>query len=107
MWRHVAPLAEPELIAPRAGHCAVALDDERMWVFGGRGDRGRYFHDAFVLRLPRPAPIDPRIDPNQKERRRLERLREPAWVAVPENGGEAPEPRCAAAAERWARWAGW
>ena len=73
VWRHVAPLAEPELIAPRAGHCAVALDDERMWVFGGRGDRGRYFHDAFVLRLPRPAPIDPRIDPNQKERRRLER----------------------------------
>ncbi len=100
VWRHVAPLAEPELIAPRAGHCAVALDDERMWVFGGRGDRGRYFHDAFVLRLPRPAPIDPRIDPNQKERRRLERLREPAWVAVPENGGEAPEPRCAAAAAR-------
>lgn len=100
VWHRVDPRAEPSLVSPRAGHCAVALDDERMWVFGGRGSRGRYFNDVAVLRLPRPAPIDPRLDPNKKELRRLNQLREPAWVEIADNGGEAPDPRCSAAAQR-------
>ena len=43
----------PESPCARYGHCAVSLDDETMWVFGGRGTNGLYLNDTFLLNVPK------------------------------------------------------
>ena len=44
--------SEPPGPAARYGHAAVSLDDNTMWIFGGRGPGGAIFGDTWVLELP-------------------------------------------------------
>ena len=53
-WRRGEVFSQvPDDPRARAGHCAVALDDETMWIFGGRGSNGAFFGDCFLLRVPK------------------------------------------------------
>ena len=50
-WRRVTVTGSPP--APRAGHCFVAVSDDEIVTFGGRGAGGRVFDDVHFLTCAR------------------------------------------------------
>mmetsp|Transcript_9027 Transcript_9027/g.34062 ORF Transcript_9027/g.34062 Transcript_9027/m.34062 type:complete len:1061 (-) Transcript_9027:22-3204(-) len=50
-WWKVASQSGPQIPCGRYGHCAVALDAEHMWTFGGRVAHGRISNEVHLFNV--------------------------------------------------------
>ncbi|KAJ1450934.1 hypothetical protein M885DRAFT_31058 [Pelagophyceae sp. CCMP2097] len=124
-WDRLDGVSGGSKVTPRYGHAALAFDDERMFVFGGRAENGQFLDDTYFFRLPRPVSAvaqahaadlevqraaldladDGSVDTEALralEKKHRPRPRQPRWL---KGGATGPRPpaRCYAAAAKTGR----